>query len=179
MQKRRGDKNFIEQCFSMYEHKMYYVAYAVLHDVQLSEDAVQEAFIRLIRSGKVFDNPDSEECKRYLYAIIKNVSLNVYRKRKREAQIMYPAGDEIMDLRQDEVNTDDVNVEELLECLPEKYADVVKALVIENRPVSETAVRLDISEANVRKRFERAKKMIKNRRGNDEKRNTTYREKHS
>lgn len=179
MQKRERGKNFIEQCFSLYEHKMFYIAYAVLHDVQLSEDAVQEAFIRLIRSGKVFAEPDSEECKKYLYTIIKNVSLNIYRKRKREAEIMYSAGDEVMDLQQSEVDCESVNVEELLEDIPKKYADVVKALVIENRPVSEAAVQLDISEANVRKRFERAKKMMKDRSGRDGKGNITYRAMHS
>lgn len=179
VKKSTGEMHFIEQCFSLYEHKMYYIAYSVLHDVQLSEDAVQEAFIRLIRSGKIFEDANSVECQRYIYTIIKNVSLNSYRKKKREAEIMYLADEEIMGQVRSEEDIDCANVEELLEGLPKKYADVIRALVIENQPVGEVAARLDISEANVRKRYERAKKMMKSRSESNGKGNVTYRAIHS
>ena len=45
--------------------------------------------------------------------------------------------------------------------LPEKYYDVVECLVIRDFSVRETADRLGITEANVRKRYERAKKMMR------------------
>ena len=45
--------------------------------------------------------------------------------------------------------------------LPEKYYDVVECLVVRDYSVRETADRLGITEANVRKRYERAKKMMR------------------
>lgn len=179
MAKRKNELHFVEHCFSLYEHKMYYIAYSVLHDVQLAEDAVQDAFVRLIRSGKVFEDASSVECQRYIYTIIKNVSLNSYRKKKREAEIMYLADEKIMEQVKSEEDIDGTNVEELMEGLPKKYTDVIEALVIENQPVGEVAARLDITEVNVRKRFERAKKMMKSRSERNGKGNVTYRAIHS
>ncbi len=179
MKKRRKEIQFVEQCFSLYEHKMYYIAYSVLHDVQLSEDAVQEAFIRLIKSGKFFEDARSAECQRYIYTIIKNVSLNCYRKKKREAEILYLADEEVMARMKADEDIDCANMEEMIEGLPKKYADVLRLLVIENQSISEVAVRLDLTEANVRKRFERAKKMMKSRSENDGKGNVMYRAIHS
>ena len=49
----------------------------------------------------------------------------------------------------------------MIENLPFKYSETVQLLVVDNLSVSETAQKLNISEGNVRKRFERAKKMLK------------------
>ena len=45
--------------------------------------------------------------------------------------------------------------------LPPKYFNVVNCLVIHDYSVAETARELGITEANVRKRYERAKKMMR------------------
>ena len=45
--------------------------------------------------------------------------------------------------------------------LPEKYYDVVYCLAVKDYSIRETARRLGITEANVRKRYERAKKMMR------------------
>lgn len=181
MKKGREDIHFVEQCFSLYEHKMYYIAYSVLHDVQLSEDAVQEAFIRLMKSGKIFEDAKSVECQRYIYTIIKNVSLNSYRKKKREAELFYLADEEALGQvrSEEEEDIDNTDLGKMIEGLPKKYADVVQLLVVENLSVSEVAVKLDISAVNVRKRFERAKKMMKNRSEKNEEGRIMYRVIHS
>jgi len=54
-----------------------------------------------------------------------------------------------------------VDIEELVSVLPEKYYSVVNCLAVKNLSVKETASELGITEANVRKRFERAKLMLK------------------
>ena len=50
---------------------------------------------------------------------------------------------------------------ELMKGLPEKYYDVVYYIVIKDYSAKETAEKLNITEANVRKRYERAKTMMK------------------
>ena len=45
--------------------------------------------------------------------------------------------------------------------LPQKYYDVVYYLVIKDYSTRETARKLNITEANVRKRYERAKVMMR------------------
>lgn len=181
MDKKNKELRFIEQCYTLYEHKMYYIAYSILHDVGMSEDAVQEAFIRLMRSGKIFDDASSEDCQRFLYTIIKNVSLNSYRKNKRDAEWMYLADEETILQAHSDSDEDvcEIDMEEMIESLPEKYAKVVRLLVIEDLSVSEVAIRLGIRESNVRKRFERAKKMMKKRSEQNEEGRFMYRIIHS
>ena len=181
LDKKNKELRFIEQCYTLYEHKMYYIAYSILHDVGMSEDAVQEAFIRLMRSGKIFEDASSEECQRYLYTIIKNVSLNRYRKNKRDAEWMYLADEDT--IQQARSDTDEeicgIDMETMVNELPGKYAKVVHLLVVENLSVREVAIRLGISEPNVRKRFERAKKMMKKRSEQNEEGRFMYRIIHS
>ena len=54
-----------------------------------------------------------------------------------------------------------MDVRGLIASLRPQYLDVVDCLAVKNLSVKETAERLGISEANVRKRFERAKRKLK------------------
>ena len=158
--------SFIEDCYSRYEQKMYRVAYSILHDESLAEDAVQDAFLKLIRHKVHFDNADSDDCKRYIITVIRNASINIYNKRKNENKIV-SLTDKLEDIQiagnANPEETSDTGAEctPLMNDLPDKYFDVVDCLVIRDYSVRETADRLNISEANVRKRFERAKKMMR------------------
>ena len=53
-QNARASIKFIEKCYKLYEQKMYYVALSILHDSGLAEDAVQEAFMKLMKSEDSF-----------------------------------------------------------------------------------------------------------------------------
>ena len=157
---------FIEDCYELYEQKMFRVALSVLHDEKLAEDAVQDAFLQLIRHKVYFRKADSDDCKRYILAVIKNASINIYNKRKNENKVV-SFTDNLETVCADMVvETDDKNdmgaeCTPLMNSLPEKYYDVVECLVVRDYSVQETANRLGITEANVRKRYERAKKMMR------------------
>ena len=51
-------------------------------------------------------------------------------------------------------------IEDKLDGLPEKYRKIVRYLVIDEYSTKETASLLGITEANVRKRYERARRML-------------------
>ena len=157
---------FIEACYELYEQKMFRVALAVLRDEKLAEDAVQDAFLQLIRHKVYFKKADSDDCKRYILAVIKNTSINLYNKRKNENKIVSFAENLETVCADEAVITDDNNNEgtsctPLMNSLPEKYYAVVECLVIRDYSVRQTADKLGITEANVRKRYERAKKMMR------------------
>jgi len=157
---------FIEACYELYEQKMFRVALAILRDETLAEDAVQDAFLKLIRHKVYFNNADADDCKRYILTVIKNTSINLYNKRKNENKVVSFA-ENLEAVCADEAAITDDNNDTGAECtplmnsLPEKYYDVVECLVIRDFSVRETADRLGITEANVRKRYERAKKMMR------------------
>ena len=149
--------SFIEKCYELYEQKMFRVALSVLHDEPLAEDAVQDAFLQLIKHEVHFDNAGSDDCKRYIITVIKNASINIYNKRKNENKVVsYPEDLEAV-CDSSSIETGDT----LMNSLPRKYYDVVECLVVRDYSVAETAERLNITEANVRKRYERAKKMMR------------------
>lgn len=156
---------FIEDCYELYEQKMFRVALAILHDEKLAEDAVQDAFLQLIRHKVFFRKADSDDCKRYIITVIKNASINIYNKRNNENRIV-SYSDNLEAVCSEQAIEDDKNEPEaecapLLNSLPPKYYNVVNCLVIHDYSVAETAEMLGITEANVRKRYERARKMMR------------------
>lgn len=163
MHNKKASVSFIETCYSLYEQKMYQIAFRILHDSGLAEDAVQEAFLKLMKHNVYFEDPESDDCKRYMITVIKHSSVDIYNKKRREQDIIYLSDqhENIMDQSCYDDTSDDTDMEELISDLPSKYYAVVHCLTVKNLSVKETAQELNITEANVRKRFERAKIMLK------------------
>lgn len=158
--------SFIEKCYELYEQKMFRVALSVLHNETYAEDAVQDAFLQLIKHKVHFDDPASDDCKRYIITVIRNASINIYNKRKNENQIVSLTEEPeqlcgIKAVAPEENVEAEFEYQPLMNSLPEKYYDVVYCLVVKDYSISETARKLGITEANVRKRYERAKKMMR------------------
>ena len=162
MQMARKQVKFIETCYKLYEQKMYYVAYRILHDEGKAEDAVQEAFLKLMKHEVQFERADSDDCKRYIITVIRNAAITIYNKTKKESEYMYLTDkDERAEAAVTMDLDSDTDWKSLIETLPEKYREVVECLVIKEYTTRETATKLNITEANVRKRYERAKQMMK------------------
>ena len=163
MHPQKASLRFIETCYPLYEQKMYQIAYSILHDTQLAEDAVQNAFLKLMRHNIYFEDARSDDTKRYIITVIKHSAIDIYQRKKREQEFLY-LSDQVTE-KQDKVDQDNqeesTELNKLIAHLPPRYHTVVQCLVIKNLSVRETARELDITEANVRKRYERAKKMLK------------------
>ena len=149
--------------YEKYRYLMMKVAYDVLGDMFLAEDAVHEVFIRIAKNMEKIGDVDSQETKRYLIIITKNLAIDIYRKRciqmKREL-FVDELGDKDMPLIYSETNVDNW-ILDTLKKLPIKYRDVfgLKYLnKMENREIAEI---LGISEGNVRQRIARGKAMIR------------------
>lgn len=154
---------FIETCYQLYEQKMYQVAYRILHDSGCAEDAVQEAFFKLMRKKIYFEDAASDDCKRYLITVIKHASIDIYHKKRKEQEILYFPGEEdlMYHAADTQLEEDEFCLQEFISNLPPKYHSVVTCLALKHLSVKETANELGIKEATVRKRFERAKRMLK------------------
>lgn len=162
MRSKTASVKFIEGCYKRYEQKLFQIAYSILRDTHLAEDAVQEAFLKLMKCNIYFDDIKSDDCKRYMITVIKHASIDIYNKKRREQEMMYLSDKEdVKDMSNEEAMEESMDMEELISDLPSKYYAVVSCLVVKNLSVRETAQELGITEANVRKRFERAKLMLK------------------
>lgn len=153
----------VERLFELYERSMYCLAFQVLNDPWDAEDAVIDAFTRILRSREPISRPDDPKTRNRLMQATKQASIDIFRKRRRDRN--YVIESELTDDIPDPQTGQETSfwMEELLRSLPEKYSSVLKYRFIQDQSIAETARILGISEAAVSKRQERALRMLKKR----------------
>ncbi len=149
------EKSKFEEIYIKYKQTMFYIANKILRDEYLAEDAVHQAFLRIIDNLDKINEINCHKSKAFIVIIVQNISIDFYRKRKREANISFE-GIEYAIGSQDE--SFDLNeIEEAILKLPVNYSSVFRlkySLGYTNLEISEI---LNINEANVRKRISRGK----------------------
>lgn len=155
------EKSKFEQLYIRYKNIMYYVAFQILKDSYSAEDAVHQAFLRVINHLNKINIKDCHKTKAFLIAIVENISIDIYRKRKRENVIPF---DEVT-IYEDKIN----NISEFeqtycildaIKRLPIIYSSVLRLKFSQGYTDNEISNILNISEDNVRKRISRGKKML-------------------
>ena len=154
-------RKFVIIC-EKYRCLMLKVAYDILKDNFLAEDAVHEAFIKIAKSMKKIGEIDTLETKRYLITVTKNATIDIYRKKKlqinREVSVD-ELGENNIPLSYMETEGDE-EILEILKDLPVKYRDVFILKYSSEMDNDEIAKLLNISEGTVRQRLSRGKSMI-------------------
>ncbi|EIT84245.1 RNA polymerase sigma factor [Fictibacillus macauensis ZFHKF-1] len=156
----------MEELYTLYEQRVYHVAYAVLHNVQQAEDAVQETFLTLYQRLKELRKLDEEELKRYILRIAKNKAIDSYRKNRRHGEFLNEYQRETKDAVDENVEEwersflSEVQIDELLTNLTDSNRRVFKYKIFYNLSYTEIADLMGIAETNVRKQFERARKKV-------------------
>ncbi len=156
----------IIKLFQLYKQKMYYIAYAILGDSFQAEDAVMNAFLKLLEHHYEVDDPESDKSKHLVISVTKSAAIDLYRRNRREMEIINLSDDpEILRNHDDEITEfNDLNeVESMIDELPEKYREVMVERFINNLSTVDTAKKLNISEDAVRKRQQRTIKMLKDK----------------
>ena len=69
--------------YERYKKLMLSKAYDILHDYDLAQDAVSEAFIRVYKNRHKLDDLESGRTAAFLVMIVKNVSITMYNKQKK------------------------------------------------------------------------------------------------
>lgn len=76
-----ASKEQLTKIYETYHQILLYAANDILKDPQLAEDAVQDAFLSLIRSPNLPGTPYSPQTRRFLLTVVKNKAIDIYRKR--------------------------------------------------------------------------------------------------
>ena len=69
------------ELYEGYRKQMYMVAFRVLHDHGLAEDAVHNAFMGIAMSIKTVPDGEGKEIRAYLFTCAKNAALRILKKK--------------------------------------------------------------------------------------------------
>ena len=132
---------------------VYRVAYTYMKNTFDSEDAAQEAFIRLARCSRSFQN--ERELKSWMLVTVSNVCKDMLRRRQRQDLNLddYPELSAPMDEKQELLRA-------ILD-LPDKYKSVIYLYYFEGYAVKEIAKVTRQTEGTVKSWLFRARKLLK------------------
>ncbi len=160
-----SDSEKLEMLFDLYEKKMYGTAFQILRDVGQAEDAVQDAFIRVMSHLNQIKSPESPETKHFMIKVIRSTAIDIYRKNQREWENVFYDPEDVFknqkmsnDRGMDTVEDRHV-VQRALLALDAKYREVLELKCYFGLSHREIVMLLEISEDTVAKRYERAKKI--------------------
>lgn len=139
---------------------MYYTASRMLHDKHLAEDAVHQAFMRVIEHMDKIHEDDHVRTKAFLTVITEHIAIDLYRKRKKENWLSYEELDSYLADEQSVPEGTSEVVKAILK-LPVNYSVVLRLKYAQGYADREIAEILHISEDNVRQRIVRAKRKLK------------------
>lgn len=159
------EKSLVEDLYIKYEQDMYNVAFSILHNKYDAEDAVQEAFLRVIENLDKISRVPADERGYYVVIISRNTSINLYNKRKRINE--YPLED--IDKMEDDYSIEDMldtkysveKIKSILAKLAETDFEVLNMSLIHGFSNEEISQMLGIGNGAVRQRICKAKKNLR------------------
>ena len=162
---RKKKHKLLEDLFEKYNKLMYHVAYQILNDKYLAEDAVQTAFLNLGKNNFKIDTVLCNKTRAFMIIITRNYAFQIYNKRKKEVILKEEEISEISDESNLPLNIiinnerrDEISRE--LAKIDIKYSDVLIFKYFYDYSFSEIASLMNISEQLVRVRLYRAKKLL-------------------
>jgi RNA polymerase sigma factor (sigma-70 family) len=160
---REGDPDAVRVVYSAYGLRVYSIAYAILGDRGLSEEATQQTFLKAWRAAASLD--PGRSLGPWLATIAKRVSIDIYRREARRAAKpldAVPADDPA--LASPAASVEDAcdlwEVRRAVSLLPDDEREVVRAQHFEGLTHGEIAARLGVPVGTVKSRSFRAHRRL-------------------
>lgn len=155
------DKDKFEYLYKRYAPLLKHVANQKLNDEQLSEDAVHNAFLNIIKNFCCIGDPTSHKTRHFLVIVTEHAAIDILRKNHRVPQVDYEEVESTLSITNDML--DGIAVEELCRMiadLPEIYRAVLEFHTYYGMSEKQIANVMDISYDTARKRLERARTLL-------------------
>jgi RNA polymerase sigma-70 factor (ECF subfamily) len=140
-----------QSILAQYQDKVYRFALGMLGDPAQAEDAAQETFVKIWRGLPKFRGESSIST--WIFSIARNTCLHALKSRRKMVSI-----DELVE--KPRLEREPMDIECLLEELPEHYREVMLLFYVHDKSYEEVACTLDIPMGTVKTYLYRARKQL-------------------
>ncbi len=163
-------KNKLEKFYTKNQKLFYSIAFSKLHNKQDSEDAVQEAFLKIVQKPDNFFGIAGSNKLRYVEAVIRNIAAKMWNEKNHSALKESDLDIELDDLVDDKVLPLDTKIIsklsvndaiDFIDSLSEETKHTLYLKARFNMKYSQIAAELNCSESAVKKRISRAEEAIR------------------
>lgn len=159
-------KEFLTNLYNEYSKNMFYYAYSILQDESLAEDAVNHAFMGIIKNVEKLFSENVNKMKPYIVVSVRNACYNIIKKQTRQSdkEILSDRIDEGIFEQKTEFGFDTETlsyVAEAVKNLKEQYRTVILLKYFHDYSYKEIAEAMDISTKHVGVLLTRAKAILK------------------
>jgi len=160
------DKSYFEELYVQYRHTMLGVAFNYLKEPHLAEDAVHDAFLRILKNLDKIRAFECNKIRTYFVLIVKNIAIDMLRRQKHlEPDAIEEFSEVLEDCRQQPLESviSDEGKNILMEALrkiPQPYLDVLSLKMVYGFDNRQIASLLHISETTVRVQLYRGRKKM-------------------
>lgn len=139
---------------------LYRIAFYILEDRQLAEDAVQEAYLRLWDSRESLDKVLN--LKGYCAAMVRNICIDRIRKARK---LELPAELPEVEQQQDDIDNKErlAMALDAIKSLPDRQREVLLLRTVEGLSYEEISARTGVGEMSLRVILSRARQTLKNK----------------
>lgn len=153
------DTKAFQQIVSHYSGPALGLAQQILSDSVLAEDAVQEAFLRVVRCRDHYKPSKPFSC--WFYAILRNICTDMLRRRTRHMKAVAEIADWSRPATRKTGHS--FNVQELLQNLPASEQVVLNLRIVHDLPFRDIAAVVGISIEAAKKRAQRGLRTLRER----------------
>ena len=170
------DIDLIELLFAEQNVKLYNIALGILHNKDSAEEAVQEAYVKIIDNLQKINQIPCPERVPFCVVIVKNISLNMLRNQKRivhYGDLSYVTDEDGQDIDQELLEFEDARqLMKLVNTLPERDKALVQMRWGEELSYRDIGELLGVTEEAAKKRGQRIlgklRKMYENKGDNND-----------
>jgi len=157
----------IADIYEKYRYKALHIAMGITQNQQMAEDAVEDAFIEVIKRKDRILSMNCSDLLPYIVIIVKTRAINIINKNKRIYDVSVEEMENVLESR--EVPVDEQVISKIgykrlvnsIASLKEKYRTVLEMKYINDMPNGEIANALGITQKNAEMRIYRAKLMLR------------------
>lgn len=160
------DKSKFEYLVLKYERQLFYIAYRIIKDKGLAEDAVQITLFNLAKDFKKISDLNENILKARLYIMVKNASINIHIKKNRQKEVFFE--DNEQPIYKPAIDIESIVASRLeyaklidtINELPEHYREVLYLEQVGGCSIKEIADIMGLKYDTVQKRLKRAKLIL-------------------